>query len=189
MIYIPVSLQKSNIIRELKCCIKVLGDSSLVIEIFEQKLSGRSEMEKIKTKQSMPTENYRLLLGTALCAFNGNIGFIIENILRVSDNKETNWSALLDASYRALQDKVSKKLDNNSETDISKLFKDICDMRHRIIHSFRITDKDGAQILRTKTKKDDNGHEEQYDITEEYLEDFIELNGTLSSLLHELRGY
>ena len=62
-------------------------------------------------------------------------------------------------------------------------------MRHRIIHSFRITDKDGTQILRTKTKKDDNGHEEQYDITEEYLEDFIELNGTLSSLLHELRGY
>ena len=146
-------------------------------------------MEKIKTKQSMPTENYRLLLGTALCAFNSNIGFIIENILRLSDDEKLSWSKLLEKSYKVLEGIVSKTIDNNSETDISKLFKDICDMRNRIIHSFRITDKDGAQILRTKTKKDNNGHEEHYDITEEYLEDFIELNGTLSSLLHELRGY
>ena len=167
MIYIPVSLQKSNVIRELKCCIKVLYDSPLVIEIFEQKLSGRSEMGKIKTKQSMPTENYRLLLGTALCAFNGNIGFIIENILRLSDDKETTWSDLLDGSYKALKDIVEKKIDDNSEIDISELFGKICDMRNRIIHSFRITNKDGVQILRTKTKKDNNGHEEHYDITEE----------------------
>lgn len=146
-------------------------------------------MEKIKTKQSMPTENYRLLLGTALCAFNSNIGFIIENILRLSDDEKLSWSKLLEKSYKVLEGIVSKTIDNNSETDISKLFKDICDMRNRIIHSFRITDKDGAQILRTKTKKDNNGHEEQYNITEKYLEDFIELNGTLSSLLHELRGY
>lgn len=149
-------------------------------------------MGKIKTKQSMPTENYRLLLGTALCAFNGNIGFIIENILRLSDDKETTWSDLLDASYKTLKAIVAEKIDDNSEIDISKLFEKICDMRHRIIHSFRITDKDGTQILRTKTKKDkkdENKPVEQFDITEKYLEDFIELNGILSSLLHELRGY
>lgn len=146
-------------------------------------------MEKIKTKQLMPTEKYRLLLGTALCAFNSNIGFIIENILRLSNDKETTWSDLLDRSYKVLKDIVKKRIEDNSEIDISELFQKICDMRHRIIHSFRITDKDGAPILRAKTKKYKNKPVEQFDITEEYLEDFIELNGTLSSLLHELRGY
>ena len=38
------------------------------------------------TRQSLPSKNYRELIGTALCVFNSNNGFIIENILRVDTN-------------------------------------------------------------------------------------------------------
>lgn len=34
------------------------------------------------TRQSLPSKEYRELLGSALCVFNSNNAFIIENILR-----------------------------------------------------------------------------------------------------------
>ena len=42
------------------------------------------------SKQALPSKKYRELLGSALCVFNSNNSFIIENILRV-DNKHYNW--------------------------------------------------------------------------------------------------
>lgn len=71
--------------------------------------------------------------------------------------------------------------------DIENLFLEIVEMRNRIIHGFRITSKEGEQILTTKERKE-NGHL-QFEITPKYLMDFIEKNDRLSDLLHEYRGY
>ena len=49
------------------------------------------------TRQSLPSERYRVLLGTAISVFSSNNGFIIENVLRIDDS--TSWYALIDWYY------------------------------------------------------------------------------------------
>ena len=60
-------------------------------------------------------------------------------------------------------------------------------MRNRIIHGFRITSKNGEQVLATKTRKKEGNV--QFEITNEYLMDFIKKNEQLNYLLHQYRGY
>ena len=60
-------------------------------------------------------------------------------------------------------------------------------MRNRIIHSYRVTNASGEQILATKERVKDGNR--QFEITEEYLLNFIAFNQELSDLLHNLRGY
>lgn len=72
-------------------------------------------------------------------------------------------------------------------TDIEKLFSEIVNMRNRIIHGFRITSKNDEQILATKTRKKEGNI--QFEITKDYLMDFIKKNDMLSDLLHKYRGY
>lgn len=38
------------------------------------------------TRQSLPTKEYRELVGTALCVFNSNNGFIIENLIKTDNS-------------------------------------------------------------------------------------------------------
>ena len=40
------------------------------------------------TRQALPSKKYRELLGSALCVFNANNAFVIENILRSDDNSQ-----------------------------------------------------------------------------------------------------
>lgn len=46
------------------------------------------------TRQSLPSERYRLLLGTALSVFSSNNGFVIENILNT--DLTYSWYELID---------------------------------------------------------------------------------------------
>ena len=137
------------------------------------------------TPQSLPDENYLKLLGTAICCFNSNNGFIIENILRNDTKGEYNWYDLIDRTSGRLTAPIQKCITEHSDKEIADLFSDLVDQRNRIIHSFRITSPAGTQILATK---EPNTHK-QFHITEEYLQDFIKKNGQLSSLLHKFSGY
>ena len=76
---------------------------------------------------------------------------------------------------------------NTGNKDIEILFSEIVEMRNRIIHGFRITSKQGEQILATKTRKKDGNI--QFEITKEYLLDFIKKNEELSDMLYKYRGY
>lgn len=136
------------------------------------------------TRQSLPTKEYRELLGTALCVFSSNNGFFIENILRFDANDTLSWYELIDKSSGELPMIAKSILANEQGQAIVKLFQKIVKMRNRIIHSLRITNKEGEQSLATKTK---DGI--QFEITEAYLMEFIQENNTLSSMLHELRGW
>lgn len=139
------------------------------------------------TQQALPDREYRLLLGTALCVFASNNGFIIENILRI-DNDNYNWYELIDLESGKLKDKIEKTITMKSgNTIIQELFLEIVNMRNRIIHGFRITNEKGEQSIATKTRiKDGN---EQFEITAEFLQDFISKNNRLSNLLHDFRGF
>ncbi len=138
------------------------------------------------TRQSLPSKKYRELLGSALCVFNSNNSFIIENIIR-TDNSN-NWYELVDKVSGKLRDKISMTISNNSgNTDIEDLFIEIVEMRNRIIHSFQITSQRGEQVLATKTSV--KGGNVQFEITEAYLMEFINKNEVLSDLLHNYRGY
>ena len=130
------------------------------------------------TRQSLPSERYRVLLGTAISVFSSNNGFIIENVLRIDDS--TSWYALIDKTSGAVKNYVEGKLPD----PIVQLFGDLVDMRNRIIHGFRITNTNGEQTIATKEKSG-----RQFEITEDYLLDFIRKNEELSSMLHESRGY
>ena len=136
------------------------------------------------SRQALPSKKYRELLGAALCVFNSNNSFIIENILRV-DSKNYNWFELIDKTsgnlYPAINETITKVTQNDK---IYIIFNELVTFRNRIIHSFQITDKDGNQFLATKEK---NGN--QYLITEDLLLEFIKKNELLSSELHNFRGY
>lgn len=135
------------------------------------------------SRQSLPPKKYRELLGSALCVFNSNNGFIIENILRNYKGDEYDWHSLIDRTSGELSQPIKENITKASNTQIASKFYKIVEMRNRIIHSFRITDKNNEQTLATKRK---NG--EQIIITEEYLYEFIKENEKLSSLLHDFRG-
>lgn len=136
------------------------------------------------THQALPSRDYRLLLGTALCVFNSNNDFMIENILR-NDNA-VDWYELIDKTSGALKKHI-EKTPSLKDGRISELFSQIVCMRDRIVHSYQITNQNNEQSLATKTKiKDGN---EQFEITKEYLMDFIKKNEKLSTLLHKYRGF
>lgn len=142
-------------------------------------------MYECYTRQSLPERYYRELLGSALCVFNSNNAFIIENILRVSDSYD--WYSLIDKESGKLVSSVSNTICKNGNEEIKTKFEELITMRNRIIHSFQITDTDGVQRLATKTKKKDGNR--QFVIDEEYLMEFIRKNEALSTLLHRFRGY
>lgn len=135
------------------------------------------------TRQALPDKQYRELLGSALCVFNSNNSFIIETVLRHSDNY--SWYSLIDLESGKLKKVVRDAISKEYGDDIEKLFSDIIEQRNRIIHSFQITNKQGKQVLATKEHK----KSEQFEITEEYLLNFIVLNEKLSDMLHDFRGY
>lgn len=136
------------------------------------------------TRQALPSKYYRELLGSAICVFNSNNAFIIENILRNDSESRYNWYALIDMTSGQLKPAIAATIAKNANSDITKLFATLVDRRNRIVHSFQITDFDGEQRLATKDK---NNH--QYVITEAWLLDFINDNQKLSSALHRLRGH
>mgnify|MGYP005773222837 CR=1 FL=1 len=136
------------------------------------------------TRQSLPTKKYRELLGSALCVFCSNNAFLIENIVQTDLHKE--WYKLIDKMSGRLKEIISKTISANCEnTEIENLFLDIVDMRNRIIHGFQITSCNGEQVLATKTPGKENST--QFEITEEYLLDFIRKNQKLSDLLYAYR--
>ena len=128
------------------------------------------------SKQALPSKKYRELLGSALCVFNSNNSFIIENILRV-DNEHYNWFDLIDKTSGNLLPVIVETIISVTQNNkISMLFNELVNTRNRIVHSFQITDEYGNQLLATKEK---NGN--QYRITEEILFEFIKKNEILSS--------
>ena len=135
------------------------------------------------SKQTLPSKKYRELLGSALCVFNSNNSFIIENILRV-DNEHYNWFDLIDKTSGNLLPVIVETIISVTQNNkISMLFNELVNTRNRIVHSFQITDEYGNQLLATKEK---NGN--QYRITEEILFEFIKKNEILSSELYKFRG-
>ena len=139
------------------------------------------------THQSLPSKYYRELLGTALCVFNSNNAFIIETILRLDISGDYDWYKLTDMESGQLKPSIANVISTSCGNEIYMLFEDLINRRNRIIHSYRITNKDGEQVLATKEKISKGNR--QFEITEEYLMEFIRLNDKLSSMLHKLRGY
>lgn len=138
------------------------------------------------TRQALPDKDYRELLGSAICVFNSNNAFIIENILRMNPY-DYSWYDLMDKTSGALLNDIKSLVSNSVGDDIAVLFSDLVDERNRIVHSFQITSNGGEQVLVTKTKEKDGNI--QFCITKEYLLDFIIKNERLSDLLYELREY
>ncbi|OBX03696.1 selenium binding protein [Gallibacterium genomosp. 3] len=141
-------------------------------------------MYEAYTRQSLPSKQYRELLGSAICVFNSNNAFIIENILREDNGNQYNWFDLIDKTSGSLLKPIQETITDKAGDEIANLFKQLVNMRNRIIHSFQITDKDNEQKLATK----DRSHK-QYIITEEFLLKFIKMNEELSDKLHDFRGY
>ena len=111
------------------------------------------------SRQSLPSKRYRELLGSAICVFNSNNQFVIENILRI-DNSNYNWYELIDKMSGKLINPITETITKNSDEKISSLFSNLVSKRNRIIHSFQIT-SENEQILCTKDK-----NHQQYIITE-----------------------
>ena len=76
------------------------------------------------TRQALPSKKYRELLGSALCVFNSNNAFVIENILRTNENNNYDWYMLIDKESGQLNEPISKTISCKSTNNISELFID-----------------------------------------------------------------
>ena len=138
------------------------------------------------THQSLPSKPYRELLGSAICVFNENTAFIIETILRLDISNTYDWYHLTDLEAGRLRSSVHNVISTQCGSEVETLFTEIIKQRNRIIHSYRITNASNQQVLATKEPiKDGNT---QFEITEDYLIEFIRLNEKLNAMLHKLRG-
>lgn len=135
------------------------------------------------TRQALPSKKYRELLGSAVCVFNSNNAFVIENILHTY-NTDYDWYSLTDNLSGSLIASVKATITKKAGKEIEDLFSELVEMRNRIIHSFQVT-YEGEQVLATKTRV--NKGNKQFIITEEYLLDFIKKNERLSDLLNDYR--
>ena len=133
------------------------------------------------TRQSLPTKEYRELLGSAICVFNSNTGFIIENLIHAKTKE--NWYELTDKTSEKLQIIIDKTL-GGIAPDVCNSYRELTKKRNRIVHSFRITSRNNEQILATKEKVPSN---KQFYIDEKYMLDFIKENQKLSDRLYEVR--
>ncbi len=87
---------------------------------------------------------------------------------------------------KSIADTISR---NTGNKDIEILFSEIVEMRNRIIHGFRITSEQGrANTCDKNSEKDGNI---QFEITKEYLLDFIKKKKMKSSVIcfYKYRGY
>lgn len=139
------------------------------------------------TRQSLPSRKYRELLGSAICVFNSNNTFMIENILKYDEFEKYDWYHLIDLESGKIKRIVHEVISSKNGVELENLFETIVNMRNRIIHSFQVTYDSNEQILATKEKSKDGNN--QFAITENYLLEFIRLNQQLSDELHKLRGY
>ena len=135
------------------------------------------------THMALPSECYRLLLGTAVSVFCSNNNFIIENIIN-TDNSYT-WHELIDLESGQLKSYISSTITQTAGPEIAETFFKIVNMRNRFVHSFQCTSPEGEQILVTKELKTGK----QFEITKEFLVQFILLNDELSRMLHAYRGH
>lgn len=144
------------------------------------------KMNESITKQALPSEEYIKLLGIALCVFNSNNAFVIENILNNKGKHQYDWYNLIDTTSgsKKMETAIKNTITENSDDKIANLFEELCDKRNRIIHGFQIT-SNGEQILATKEKETNR----QFIITEDYLIDFIKENDCLSTMLDEFRSF
>lgn len=130
------------------------------------------------TRQSLPDEEYLKLLGIAICVFNSNNAFVIENILKLDTSSTENWYDLIDltSGHKKMKEAIDKTIGNHELGErVKTSFCELVDMRNRIIHSFQITSDDDTkeQILGTKDKS-----HKQFRITKKYLQEFIEKKST-----------
>ena len=136
------------------------------------------------TRQALPPKEYRELLGTALCVFNSNNAFIIENVLSHDIQGSYLWYDLIDRTSGRLLQPIKKTITSASNENIASMFECLTEKRNIIIHSFQVTNAEGEQGLATKDK-----NHRQYEITADFLMQFIKENEELSSMLHCFRGY
>ena len=159
--------------------------------MFSPKKSDKHAVHNSYASFILIPPNYRTdtreLLGSALCVFNSNQGFIIENILILDKSNTNNWDDLTDLDAGRLSKRIINIISAQAGEEIELLFSKIVQMRNRIIHSFRITNTAGEQSLATKEHENKGG--KQFEITEDYLMDFISMNEKLSDMLYKLRGY
>ena len=121
----------------------------MLLQEIQPEFIGDVTVYESYTRQSLPTKEYRELLGSALCVFSSNNGFIIENIIKTNDSFD--WYELIDKESGLLRKTISETIsDKCGNTEIEDLFLEIVKMRNRIIHGFRITSKSGDLLYKQK---------------------------------------
>lgn len=73
------------------------------------------------TRQALSSKEYRELLGSAICVFNSNMQFIIENVLK-ENSIDFNWYKLIDYSAGQLKQSIENTISKNDNSVIFELF-------------------------------------------------------------------
>ena len=87
------------------------------------------------TRQALPSKEYREFLGTALCVFNSNNAFIIENILH-TDKVNYNCYELIDKESGKLNKVIVATIVVNGGQAIADLFSDLVERRNIITKEY-----------------------------------------------------
>lgn len=133
------------------------------------KIYKYAEVEQ-RAASVLPTADYTILLGASIYSFNYCLAYIIE-LLSSQIHPKLDWYTLTDKTAGMICGDVEDYLDNkdNINPKLHVVYKNLCNRRNRIIHSFPVTGDHGVeQRLQTKTRANN-----QSAITKEYMKDFI----------------
>lgn len=75
------------------------------------------------TRQSLPSKCYREWLGTAICVFNSNNAFVIENFL--NEPVEQTWHQLINKTSGKLLKRVKNRFEKRGATRVPELFDEL----------------------------------------------------------------
>jgi len=139
-------------------------------------------MYEAYTRQALPSKQYRELLGSAICVFNANNAFVIENILCIDTESRYNWYDLIDMTSGKLKGPMAKTITKKAGSDIAELFTNLVKKGIGLFTAFKLRIRMGINDLLQKNNNI------QYVTAEEYLLGFIRDNQVLCSALHKLSG-
>ena len=151
-----------------------------------------SEIRKL-TRIALPDDDYLFRLGVALYGFSSINSFMTE-IICLLDNEKSRTELVSDFTSGEILDlfrQTRKKLKSQHRlSEIRKIMQETADLfgklnteRTDFVHAYPITVKDKEQILHRR--KDDKG--KYFEVTNEFLDDFISRLHDVSMKLYEIR--
>lgn len=137
---------------------------------------------KIEPQMSVPDDEYIFEYGKSQIMFESVLGLLID-LNRKWRSADNVWFELVDLEAGPVTKKSEQIFKNNNASRELQHFSELRAKRNRIAHAFRIKNEKGEQSMQTRDRKTGD----QFEITEQYLNNFMQECNDVYTELDKLR--